>query len=154
MDALIELTGKVLFGKAFYLTVLLSILFLKISAQDASDYTIGIQADLVKTDNTKLFDKAQLGAEVNYFVTEEFTATAGFEVWTAEEFSFVIGGRWFPVQEAFLRLRGLIGENDISLGGGWVKPVKDNLRFEAMGDFYFSVDFSIRIGLIYVIKKD
>jgi hypothetical protein len=120
-------------------------------AQSASSYLIGLQGDFVKTDNTRLLDKAQFGAELNYFVTDHFTGTTGFEIWTDDEISFVIGGRWYPSQDGFLRIRGLVGENEISVGGGWVKPITNNLKFEAIADFYFSIDFSIRGGLVFVI---
>jgi hypothetical protein len=122
--------------------------------QIAGDYMVGIQADLVKTDNTQLFDKAQFGAEVNYFVTKNFTGTAGLEIWTGDELSFLLGARWFPSDEGFVRARALIGENDLSIGGGWVKPLNNNFRFEAIADFYFKVDFSIRAGMVYIIKRD
>lgn len=123
-------------------------------AQDEADYTVALHIDLVKTDNLRLFDKAQFGAEVNYFIKDRFTATSGFEIWTGDEFSFLIGGRWYPTEEAFVRARGLIGANVLSIGGGWMKPINDNFRFEAMGDFYFNVDFSIRAGIIYIIRRD
>jgi hypothetical protein len=123
-------------------------------AQDASDYVIGVHADLVKTDNASMFGKAQLGAEVNYFVNNKFTVGTGLEVWTSEDFSFVIGARYYPGENGFIRLRGLVGENDLSIGGGWVKPLSDNVRMEAIADFYFSIDFSIRAGIVYVIRRD
>jgi hypothetical protein len=124
------------------------------SAQSAGDYLVSLHTDLVKTDNSRLFNKAQFGAEGNYFLTNHFTATMGLDVWTADEVSFIIGGRWFPNQDGFIRARGLIGENDISIGGGWVKPLGEKVRFEAMADFYFKVDFSIRAGLVYFIRRN
>jgi hypothetical protein len=122
-------------------------------AQIAGDYFIGVQADLVKTDNVRIFDKSQFAAEVNYFVTKNFTGTTGIEVWTADELSFLIGARWFPNEDGFIRVRGLIGENDVSIGGGWVKPLNNHFRFEAIADFYFKIDFSIRAGVVYVIRR-
>lgn len=123
-------------------------------AQDASDYVIGIHGDLVKTDNASMFGKAQLGAEVNYFVNNKFTVGTGVEVWTDEDFSFVIGARYYPGENGFIRLRGLVGEDDLSVGAGWVKPLKENFRMEAIADFYFSIDFSIRAGIVYVIPRN
>lgn len=121
--------------------------------QIAGDYLIGAQMDIIKTDNSGIFEKAQFGAEVNYFVTKNFAGTTGFEIWTGDELSFLIGARWFPNDDGFIRVRGLIGENDLSVGGGWVKPINEKLRFEAIADFYFKVDFSIRAGLVYVIRR-
>jgi hypothetical protein len=123
------------------------------NAQIAGDYLVGVQMDLIKTDNDGVIEKAQIGAETNYFVTRHFTGTIGFEVWTDNDISFILGARWLPSEDGFVRVRGLIGENDFSIGGGWVKPLNNNFRFEAIADFYFKVDFSIRAGIAYVIRR-
>jgi hypothetical protein len=122
-------------------------------AQIAKDLMVGGHFDLVKTDYGSILQKGQLGAEVNYFATREITATAGFEYWTDDGVSFLVGGRWYPKENAFLRVRGLVGANDLSIGGGWSKPINENLRLEAIGDFYFNVDFAIRMGVVYIIRK-
>ena len=123
------------------------------SAQIAKDMIVGGSFDVIKTDNDKFLDKAQFGGELNYFFTRHFTGTTGFEIWTGDDMSFIVGGRWYPVEEAFIRARGLIGENDFSLGGGWTKPLNENWKFEAIGDFYFEGEFAIRIGAAYVIRR-
>jgi hypothetical protein len=138
---------KWVFSILFFLPTVVSL------GQIAGDYMVGVQLDIVKTDNSGIFDKAQFGAEVNYFVTKSFTGTTGFEIWTGDEVSFLIGARWYPTEDAFIRARGLIGENDLSIGGGWTKPINDRLRFEAIGDFYFKIDFSIRVGLVYIVRR-
>src|SRR5690349_480677 len=122
-------------------------------SQIAKDFMIGGGFDLIKSDNSGFLDKAQFGVEANYFITRKFTGTAGFEFWTADDFSVVLGARWFPIDEAFVRVRGLIGENDLAIGGGWTKPLSDVWRFEALGDFYFKGDFAIRAGVAYVIRR-
>lgn len=109
--------------------------------------------DLIKTDNSAFLRKSQFGFEGHYFITRKFTASAGFDVWTDDGISMVIGGRWYPAEDVFVRLRGLIGENDLSVGGGWSKPINESWKFEAMGDFYFSIDFAIRAGVVYVIRR-
>ena len=114
---------------------------------------VGLGADLIKTDNDGFFQKVQAGAEFNYFIHKRFTVTGAFEVWTADEISFVLGARWYPVDEFFVRTRGFVGENDLAIGGGWVKPLGENFRFEVIGDFYFKGDFSIRTGINYVIRR-
>ena len=121
--------------------------------QISKDFMVGGAMDLIKTDNNGFLGKAQFGLEGNYFITRQFTASAGLELWTDDESSFMIGGRWYPVEEAFVRFRGLIGDNDLSIGGGWTKPINDKLRFEAIGDFYFKGEFAIRAGLMYVIRR-
>lgn len=122
-------------------------------AQIARDFLVGGGFDLIKTDNDGFAEKLQLGLEGNYFITRRFTATGGLEFWTGDQVSLVVGTRWFPSDEAFVRLRGLIGTNDLSVGAGWTKPLNESLKFEAIGDFYFSVDFAIRAGLVYVIRR-
>src|SRR5689334_7758672 len=104
-------------------------------SQIAKDWMIGASVDLVKSDYNEIFGKIQAGAEVNYFFSRKFTATAGVEYWTASPgTSAVMGARWYPIRDAFLRVRGLIGANDIAIGGGWAKPLNESWRFEAMGD--------------------
>jgi hypothetical protein len=85
------------------------------NAQIAHDIILGAHADLMKTDHDELLRKAQFGMEGNYFITREFTATAGFDIWTADEISFIIGARWFPVEEAFVRARGYISSLKLSV---------------------------------------
>ena len=121
-------------------------------AQISKDIMVGGGFDLIKTDNDGFVKKAQFGIEGNYFLTRKFTASAGFDFWTDDHVSLVLGGRWYPVEHVFVRARGLLGENDLAIGGGWAKPINENWHFEAMGDFYFKVDFAIRVGAVYIIR--
>ena len=138
-----------------FLSLLFFVLLANLAhAQIAHDYMVGVSSDLIKTDNSGAFKKIQAGAEFNYFVHRRITVTTGFELWTADEISFVIGGRWFPTEDFFVRARGLVGTNEVSLGGGWVKPLNESFRFEATGDFYFKGEFAIRVGLHYVFRRN
>ncbi|HOX83563.1 MAG TPA: hypothetical protein PLJ60_13560 [Chryseolinea sp.] len=121
-------------------------------AQIAKDILVGGSFDLIKTGNEGFMKKVQMGVEGNYFLTRNFTASAGVDFWTGDHISLVLGGRWYPVENVFIRARGLIGENDFSVGGGWSKPFGEHWKFEAMGDFYFKIDFAIRVGAVYVIR--
>ena len=127
-------------------------------SQIAKDLMIGANLDLIRSDQDGYFEKAQVSAELNYFLTRKFTATGGVEYWTEhQQPSLVIGGRWFPVKEAFLRLRGLAGANDIAIGGGWSKPLKPgrNWYFESMADVYTVHGYvAIRAGVVYVIERE
>jgi hypothetical protein len=123
------------------------------SAQIAKDFMVGGGFDLIKTDNDGFLSKGQFASEGHYFVTRQFTLSSGLEIWTGDGLSLTLGARWFPVEEAFIRLRGLIGENDLAIGGGWTKPINDKLKFEAMADFYFEGEFAIRAGVMYVIRR-
>lgn len=113
---------------------------------------IGGGLDFLKTDNQDLFKKAQIGFETNYFVIRKFTVTAGVELWTERESSFVFGSRWYLADKFFTRFRGLIGQNDFSIGAGGALPFQKNWRFELIGDFYFKGEFAVRTGVAYVIK--
>lgn len=139
--------------RKFLLLAFLAAITSCIHAQIANDFMIGAGADLIKTDNDGLFKKVQAGAEFNYFLHKRFTVTGAFEVWTDDEVSFVLGGRWYLVDEFFIRPRGLVGVNDLSVGAGWVKPLGEHFRFEVIGDFYFEGQFSIRTGINYVFRK-
>ena len=33
------------------------------------------------------------------------------------------------------------------------EPINDKLRFEAIGDFYFTGEFAIRAGVMYVLRR-
>jgi hypothetical protein len=139
--------------KKIVFTFLLSSTIISGYSQIAHDIMVGGGADLIKTDIFGFFQKIQIGTEANYFLDRKFTATGGFELWTYQHPSVVIGGRWYPMDELFVRARGLIGVNDLSIGVGWTKPLTENLRFEAIGDFYFQIDFSVRAGVAYVFRK-
>ena len=139
--------------KKIFTLALLAFTGISLRAQIAHDIMIAGGFDLIKTDNDHLAGKAQVGGEVNYFVARQFTGTGGFEIWSNDKASFVVGGRWYPVDHFFTRVRGLIGENDLSMGAGWSKPINGNLRFEAIGDFYFKLDFAVRVGAAYVIRR-
>lgn len=143
--------------KRFLLLVLILITSTAFS-QIAKDFMIGANLDLIRSDQDGYFEKAQAAAELNYFLTRKFTATGGVEYWTEHrQVSLVMGGRWFPVKEAFLRLRGLVGANDIAIGGGWSKPLKPgrNWYFESMADIYTVHGYvAIRAGVVYVIKRE
>ena len=122
-------------------------------AQSNNDLMIGGSFDLIKTDYSSFLDKAQVGLEANYFVVRHFAASGGVELWTNQKSSFMMGMRWYPVDHVFVRIRGLIGANDVAIGGGWAKPINDTWRFEAMGDFYVAdTEFAVRAGLSYLIK--
>lgn len=124
-----------------------------IFAQSTHDILVSGGFDLIKSDNIKLFEKAQIGLEGNYFIQRHFSAGLGVEIWTKQKSSFVLGARWYADDHLFFRLRGLIGINDASAGIGWSKALNEKWRFEGIGDFYFNQsDFAFRAGVGYVIR--
>lgn len=133
--------------------ILASITFVS-KAQSSNDILLSGGFDLIKTDYSRFADKLQFGAEANYFVVRHFAAGAGLELWTRHPSSFAMGVRYYPIDNFFVRFRGLIGANDVALGGGWSKPINEKWRFEAIGDFYLGqTEFAIRAGVGYVIKS-
>ena len=110
--------------------------------------------DLIKSDNIKLFEKAQIGLEGNYFLKQQVAVGAGVEIWVKQNSSFVLGARWYADEHLFFRLRGLVGvKNDASAGIGWSRPLSEQWRFEGIGDFYFNQkDFALRAGVSYVLR--
>jgi hypothetical protein len=134
--------------------VTLVIVVLSANAQSTKDILLGGAFDLVKTDNQKLFNKAQMGIEGNYFIVRHFAVGAGVEHWTAgPTTSFMMGARWYPTDKLFVRFRGLIGANDAAAGVGWSQPFKNSFRLEAMGDFYFgTTEFALRVGGAFLLK--
>jgi hypothetical protein len=135
------------------LFILLIVLSGTAYAQSSQDFMIGGGLDFLKTDNQELFQKAQIGFEANYFVIRKFTVTAGVDLWTERESSFVFGSRWYLADKFFARFRGLIGQNDFSIGAGGAIPFQKNWRFELIGDFYFEGEFAVRTGVAYVISR-
>jgi hypothetical protein len=109
-------------------------------------FIIGVQADLIKSDNDGFFEKVQGGVEGNFYISRKFSASVGTEVWTGDEIIAVAGARFSPIDEGFFRIRGLIGK-DFSIGAGFAKPLSENVRIEAMTDLYFNGHIAIRAGI-------
>ena len=123
-------------------------------SQTPKDIVVSIQADLIRSDHDGYFEKLQTGVEGQYCISKSFTATGGLEYWSDDDqFSAAFGARWYPIDYAFVRLRGLVGANDISFGGGWSKPLAENFKFEAMADVYTEGYVAIRAGFSYIIQR-
>lgn len=121
-------------------------------SQQKGDILVGAHLDLIKTNNSAYFQRFQIGTEGNWFFHKRFTASGGVEYWSENrQPSVVAGARWYPVEEAFIRFRGLLGANDFAVGGGWSMPVRDKIRFEALSDFYFAGHITIRAGFTYLL---
>jgi hypothetical protein len=135
--------------------VLISILLLPFTAssQDHGDVLLGSHMDLIKSNNEGYFEGVQIGLEGNYFLDKKIAGTAGIEIWNRQGLSGVLGGRWYPTPDAYIRMRGLLGANDLSIGGGFAKPIGELIRIEAMSDFYFDGNFTIRAGFAFLVKK-
>lgn len=138
--------------RAFYCFVLLIVSAPDGYGQRAQRIMIAVHSDLIKSDNDGFFEKMQGGFEGSYYISRKFAGTAGVEWWTEDDVRLVIGARFCPIDEAFIRVRGLLGK-DISIGGGFVKPLSQRLRIEAMTDLYFDGWIAIRGGIAYGFGK-
>jgi hypothetical protein len=121
-----------------------------IYAQRQGNLLLGGAMDIYKTDHRAVGEKVQIGLEMNYFLVNNFTFSAGAELWTYDRNSLALGMRWYPVPQAFMRFRGLIGEDDINIGMGFSKPVGRGVHLEGIGDYYFEGNFALRAGLAFV----
>ena len=109
---------------------------------------IAAHTDIIKSDNDGYFEKVQGGLEGSFYFSRKFAATGGVEWWTGHTIMPVAGVRFCPIDEAFLRIRGLL-RKDISLGAGFSKPLSDHVRIEAMADFYLQGHIAIRAGIAF-----
>ena len=142
-SGLVELTLMRLF-----VSILFSVIATACYSQRAQRIMIGVQADLIKSDNDGFFEKMQGGVEGSYYFSRKFAANVGVEWWTGNDILPVLGGRFCPIDEAFIRIRAFPGK-DVSIGGGFAKPLSERVRIEAMTDFYFEGYIAIRGGIAY-----
>jgi hypothetical protein len=94
-------------------------------------------ADLVRTDVPGVIRRHQVGAEVNYFYLYNLSISGGYEFNHSRADQVTIGGRFYPIEPAFIRLRGLIGgQSDLALGLGYTYNITYRIRLEGMVDYY------------------
>ncbi len=140
--------------KKFLFTLCATFIFQIAICQIAQDVLVGANLDLIKSNNSGYFERIQFGVEGNYFLSTKFTGSLGLEYWSeGSDVSLAIGGRWYPNADAFVRIRGLVGVDQISVGGGWAKPLNEDWKFEAIGEVFTGGNIAIRAGLIYLIKR-
>ena len=135
------------------IVIVLLLVFTKSYAQSTGSIMIGGGLDLLKSDNNNnIADKTQVGFEVNYFLLRNYSVTGGLEIWTQGNESLILGMRWYPVENIFARFRGLIGENEVSLGAGYWRNLDEHWRFEGMADLYFQGEIAFRVGVAYLFR--
>lgn len=120
-------------------------------AQTPQPFTVKLQSDLIRSDHVGFFTKIQGGLEGEYRVNPRWGGTAGLEWWSEKGLIPAAGLRFYPVDEAFVRLRGLWRE-DVAIGGGFGKPLSDRFRLEAMTDYHIIEGLiAIRAGLAWQV---
>lgn len=116
----------------------------------------GIAFDAIKTDfEDRVGNKLQAGVEVNYFIEEIYSVTLGAEVWTGDErqISGVAGIRFYPLGNIFVRIRGLVGADQLTAGAGFQKVFSQQWAAEGMIDYYTEGKIAARFGLAFLLVK-
>src|SRR5688572_32592240 len=76
------------------LLALLILVSIQTFSQSTKDILVGASFDLIKTDISRVFNKAQFGIEGHYFIVRHFAVGAGAELWTTgQSSSFMMGAR-------------------------------------------------------------
>ncbi len=125
-------------------------------AQRNGKLLIGGYADLYKTDIQEIGKKNQVGLELNYFINNHFTVSAGGEFWSGQENAITVGARFYPSKRIFTRARGILlkEKSDIGVGVGFYRPLTDYLLLEGMADYYVQEgNAGLRIGISYVLFR-
>lgn len=108
-------------------------------------------ADAYKTDNDplKIADKAQLGAEINFFVATQLPLNAGVEIQSKGNTALTLGLRYYLAKPVFLRFRGFLSkETDVALGIGYSRFFTSRWALEVLGDYYFQgKNLGLRVGI-------
>ena len=106
--------------------------------------------DAFKTDNDpfKVGQKAQIGAEFNYFIVGRLPLNAGVEIQTQGTTALTLGLRYYIIKPIFLRFRGFLSKDtDVALGFGYSYFFNSKWAIEGIGDYYFKGgDLGLRVG--------
>ncbi|WP_215226516.1 hypothetical protein [Echinicola shivajiensis] len=122
--------------------------------QAAGSYLISGALDLVKTDVPGVIRRYQIGAEANYFHWHNISFSGGYEFNYNRPNQVSLGGRFYPLEPAFIRMRGLVGkDSDIAFGAGYTINLSYRLRLEGMVDYYAVSNVAgLRAGLSFLIN--
>lgn len=140
--------------------IIFSVLFLsvginRVQAQQADgSFLVSTGLDLVRSDLNQVMERAQFGAEVNYFYLHHLSFSGGFE-YNLNRPNQVTGGiRWYPLEPVFIRARALVGnEADMSFGLGYTYNFTYRVRLESMADYYVHESaLGARVAIAIVIN--
>jgi|TARA_R110002096_G_scaffold118945_3_gene257566 hypothetical protein len=127
----------------------------KIQAQQAGgSFLVSAGMDLIRTDLYKILERAQFGAEVNYFYRHQLSFSGGYEYNINHPNQVTAGLRYYPLEPIFLRARALLGNGaDLGLGAGYTYNLSYRFRVEGITDYYVQRQaLGIRVGLAVLIN--
>ncbi|AWW30924.1 hypothetical protein DN752_12735 [Echinicola strongylocentroti] len=109
-----------------------------VMAQQAEgSYLVSGGLDLARTDAPGVIKRYQIGLEANYFHWYNISFSGGYEFNYNRPNQVTLGGRYYPLEPAFLRVRGLIGkDSDVAIGAGYTVNLSYRVRLEGMVDYY------------------
>jgi len=127
----------------------------KLQAQQAGgSFLVSAGMDLIRTDLYKILERAQFGAEVNYFYSHQLSFSGGYEFNINHPNQVTAGLRYYPLEPVFLRARALLGNGaDLGLGAGYTYNLSYRLRLEGITDYYIQRQaLGVRVGLAFLIN--
>lgn len=121
-----------------FLLLILSVGVNQTKAQQAGgSFLFSAGLDLVRSDLDQVLERAQFGAEVNYFYLHHLSFSGGYEYNIKRPNQITGGVRFYPLEPVFIRARALIGnEADMSFGLGYTYNFTYRMRLESMVDYY------------------
>lgn len=125
------------------------------NAQQAEgSYMISGAFDLGRTDAPGVIRRYQIGLEANYFHWYNISFSGGYEFNYDGPNQVTLGGRYYPLEPAFIRMRGLVGKDgDIAFGAGYTLNLSYRVRLEGMVDYYAVSNVAgLRAGLSFLIN--
>jgi hypothetical protein len=143
------LQGIILLGSLIILNTTL------LQAQQAGgSFLVSTGLDAVRTDLSEVLERAQFGAEVNYFYLHHLSFSGGYEYNINHPNQVTAGLRYYPLEQAFLRARALLGNGaDLAMGAGYTYNLNYRLRLEGMTDYYLQQQaLGVRVSLAILIN--
>lgn len=122
--------------------------------QAAGSYLLSGGVDLARTDAPGVIRRYQFGTELNYFHLHSLSFSGGYEFNYNRSNHVTLGSRFYPIEPAFIRVRGLLGKNsDVALGAGYTHHLSYRFRLEGMLDYYAVSNVAgLRVGLGFLIN--
>lgn len=122
--------------------------------QAAGSYLLSAGIDLAKTDAPGVIRRYQMAGELNYFHLHSLSFSGGYEFNYDRSNHVTLGSRFYPIEPAFIRVRGLLGKNsDLAFGAGYSHNLSYRFRLEGMVDYYaISNVAGLRVGIGFLIN--